>query len=176
MRCRNSQLPCGLSTTLRCHPERHTSLGVGAVRAVGVNREASPGPSFWECKHAGTAWACDYNNLIIKTTHSTSRMQFIQTLFSFFSRGGAWVHGYVSIANDAQCNTNMNQVAPKLRNRPRKSCCDRGFALTCFEGGLYTDLCALSPVLTEHFASNAENFVLNLEGSKKLHYYSSEVL
>ena len=27
---------------------------------------------------------------------------------------------------------------------------------------------------TEPSASNAENFVLNLEGSKKLHYYGSE--
>ena len=45
-----------------------------------------------------------------------------------------------------------------------------------FEGDLYTDLCGLSPVLTEHSASNAENFVLNLEGLKKLHYYALEAL
>ena len=50
-------------------------------------------------------------------------------------------------------------------NQPRKSCCDRVFfALTCFEANLYTDLSALSPVLMEHSTSNAENFVLNLEG------------
>ena len=38
--------------------------------------------------------------------------------------------------------------------------------LTCFGGDLYSDLCALSPVLMEHSTSNAENFVLNLEGRK----------
>ena len=45
-----------------------------------------------------------------------------------------------------------------------------------FEGDLYTDLCGLSLVSTEHSTSNAENFVLNLEELKKLHYYGSEVL
>ena len=57
------------------------------------------------------------------------------------------------------------------KTQPRKSSCDQVFALTCFEGDLYTDLCVLSPVLMEHSASNAENFVLNLEAkrSKKLH-------
>ena len=42
--------------------------------------------------------------------------------------------------------------------------------VTCFKGDLYTGFCALSPVLMEHSASNAEGFVLNFEGrrSKKL--------
>ena len=43
-----------------------------------------------------------------------------------------------------------------------------------FEDDLYTDLCALSPVLMEHSASNGTNFKLNLEGL--LHYYGLEAL
>ena len=79
---------------------------------------------------------------------------------------------YVSSANSARCNTNGTIISEK--NRTRLSCCDQVFARTCFEGDLYTDLCALSPVSTEHSGSNAENFVFNLEGS--LHYYGWEAL
>ena len=88
---------------LCCHPERHPSLDVGAVSAVGVNKEASPDPSFWERKRAGTAWACDYDNSIIKTTHktthSTSRVHVIRSsrLSPRFSAGEE--PGYEAIYN-----------------------------------------------------------------------------
>ena len=82
---------------------------------------------------------------------------------------------YISSANGAWCNEHEPSCTIiSENNRPRLSFCDRVFAWTCFESDLYTDLCALPPVLTEHSASNGENFVLNLEGS--LHYYGSEAL
>ena len=58
---------------------------------------------------------------------------------------------YVSSANSARCNTSVNKVAPYLR------------------GDFYSDLFALCPVSTEHSASNAENFVLNLKIFNTLH-------
>ena len=53
--------------------------------------------------------------------------------------------------------------------------------LTCFEDGLSTDLCTLSPVLMEHSANNAESFVLNLalrkiKETSLTYYYGYEAL